>query len=138
MTATLTATPTAATATGRRAVAGPGIAAALVAAAATWAVAAAARAAGVDLTVAGEPIPLLGFANLTVVGGLLGVALAAVLTRRAARPRRTFVRVTGTLTAVSLVPPFLVPAAAPTVAVLVLTHLVAAAVIVPALATRLR
>jgi hypothetical protein len=144
MTATLTATPTptaaamTAAATGRRAVAGPGIVAGLAAAAATSAVAATARAAGIDLTIEGQPIPLLGFANLTAICALLGVALAAVLARRAARPRRTFVRVTGTLTALSLVPPFLVPAAASTVVVLVLTHLVAAAIVIPALAARLR
>ena len=136
MTATLTRTPAATTTT--RAIALPGIAAGLAAAAAVTALAAASRAAGIGLTVEGAPIPLLGFAQLTFLCSLAGVVLAVVLARRAAAPRRTFVRVTGTLTAVSLVPPFLVPAGAATVAVLVLTHLVAAAVVIPAVAARLR
>jgi hypothetical protein len=135
MTAILTAP--AATST-RPAVARAGIAAALAAGATVTALAAAARAAGVSLDLDGKPIPLLGFAQVTVLLSLVGVVLAAVLARRAARPRRSFVRVTGLLTAASLVPPFLVPAAAGTVALLVALHLVAAAVVIPTLAARLR
>lgn len=137
MTATMTA-PITTTTPARRAVARPGIVAALAAAAANAAVAGIARAAGTDLTIDGEPIPVLGIAQLTLILSLVGVALAAILARRAARPRRTFVRTTGTLTAISLVPPFLVPTGAATAAVLVLTHLVAAAIVIPTLAARLR
>lgn len=138
MTATLTAPTATATSPARPRIAVPGVVAALAAAVANIGVAVTARAAGVDLTIEGKPIPPLGFGNLTFLLSLLGVGLAVVLARRAARPRRTFVVVTGALTALSLVPPFLVPAAGGTVAVLVLTHLVAAAVVIPVLAGRLR
>lgn len=144
MTATVTgtATTTAATSTAatvtRRPLVLPGIAAGLAAAAATTTVAAVARAAGVALAAEGEQIPLLGFAQLTFVFSVIGVVIAAVLRRRAARPRRTFVRTTVTLTAVSLAAPFFLPMDGTSIAVLVLTHLVAAAVVIPAVASRLR
>ena len=83
-------------------------------------------------------IPLAGFTQVTLTLSLVGVVLAAVLSRRAARPRRTFVRVTAILTALSLVPPFLIGTDGPSAAVLVATHLLAAAVVIPALAVRLR
>lgn len=93
---------------------------------------------GISRDIAGEPIPIYGFAELTVVGALIGVAIAAVLARRAAAPRRTFVRVTAVLTVLSLVPDVLVAdAAASTRGMLMLTHLLAAAIVVPALAARL-
>jgi Family of unknown function (DUF6069) len=136
MTATLTART--ATTTARPALAVPGIAAALAAAAATTAVAATARAAGVALAAEGEQIPLLGFAQITFVFSVVGVILAAVLRRKAARPRRTFVRTTMGLTAVSLAAPFALPMDGVSIAVLVLTHLVAAAIVIPAVASRLR
>jgi hypothetical protein len=110
----------------------------LVAAAATTAIAAGADAAGHAVEVGGEQIPLLGFAQLTIVGALLGLALAAVLGRRAARPRHTFVVITAVLTALSLVPDAVADTTVASKLVLMTTHLVAAMIIVPVYARRLR
>ena len=95
-----------------------------------------ARAAGVPVAVQGEEIPLLGFAQFTVVGALLGVALARLLSTCARRPRSTFVRTTAALTVISFVPDVLVDATIGSKLVLALTHVLAAAIIIPALATR--
>ena len=133
MTATLLETRPAATSP----LAVTGVAAAAVASLATTAVAAVGHAAGISLDMAGEPVPLAGFGMLTAVFSLVGLALAAVLRRRAAQPRRTFVRTTAVLLALSVVPDVLADSALETRALLVLTHLVAAAVVVPALARRL-
>jgi drug/metabolite transporter (DMT)-like permease len=114
-----------------------GLAAGAVASAATALVAGLAGAAGVSLEVGGEPIPPLGFANLTMIGAVVGVAIAAVLARRARRPRTTFVRVTVMLTLLSLVPDVIADADSSTRLILGLTHVLAAAIIVPAIAHRL-
>lgn len=114
-----------------------GLAAVALASLATTAVAAAGSAAGISLAVGGEPIPVTGFGTLTAVFSLIGLALAVVLARRARSPRRTFVRTTAALTALSLVPDAVADAAPGTIALLMLTHLVAAAIVVPALARRL-
>ena len=103
---------------------------------ATSAVAAAGSAAGISLDVSGAPIPVSGFAVLTVLCSLVGLALAAVLARRARHPRSTFVRTTVVLTAPSLVPDLVVDAAPATKVLLMVTHLVAAVIVVPALARR--
>ena len=89
------------------------------------------------VAVDGESIPLAGFAQLTLVGALMGVAIARLCGRTRA-PRRTFAAVTVALTALSVVPDVTVDATLATRVVLVLTHLVAAAIVVPALAARLR
>jgi hypothetical protein len=133
-----TAARTSTTRSSRRTLVLPGIAASAAAAVTVTTIAAIARAAGVALAGGGEQIPLSGFATVTTFFSLLGLGLAAVLRRRATRPRRTFVRITATLTALSLVPPFLVQADAASVAVLLVLHLIAAAIVVPALASRLR
>ena len=133
MTATLTTT----TRRGTGSVVGAGLAATAVAALATSTVAAAGSAAGISLDVSGAPIPVSGFAVLTVVFSLVGVVLAAVLARRARRPRSTFVRTTGVLTALSLVPDVVADATTDTRVLLMVTHLVAAAIVVPAVARRL-
>ena len=109
----------------------------LAAAAATTAVAALGDAAGISPDIAGEPIPLLGFAQLTFLGALLGVAIAAVLARHAAHARTAFLRVTGTLVGISFVPDVLADATGATKALLMATHVVAAAIVIPALAARL-
>ena len=114
-----------------------GVAAGAVAAVATTLVAALARAAGAPLEIGGEAIPLAGFAQLTLVGALLGVAIAR-LSGRARQPRRAFVVTTAVLTVLSFVPDVVVDAATATRAVLMLTHVVAAAVGVPVLARRVR
>ncbi|KAB2350408.1 hypothetical protein F8566_10310 [Actinomadura rudentiformis] len=114
-----------------------GLIAAGVAAAATAAVAAAGEAAGISLAVNGTPIPLSGFAVLTAIFSGMGLVLALVLARMARRPRAAFVRTTFVLTALSLVPDVLADASAATKMLLMLTHLVAAAIVIPAIARRL-
>lgn len=114
-----------------------GAVAGVSAAVATTAVAAVADAADVSLKVAGESIPLLGFAQLTLVGAIIGTLLAVVFSHRASRPRHTFVVTTVALTALSIVPDVFADAAGSTRALLALTHLVAAAIVIPALASRL-
>ncbi len=116
----------------------PGMTAGVVAAAATVAVAGAAQVLGVSLeTAPGEAIPVLGFGQLTLVFTVVGVLIARTLRRRAQQPRSTFVTTTVVLTALSLVPDAVLSADAATKATLMLTHLVAAAIVIPVLAARL-
>jgi Family of unknown function (DUF6069) len=121
-----------------RALSRTGVAAAAAASAATMIVAAGGHAAGISLDMAGAPIPVQGFGVLTAVFSLVGLVLAAVLSRTARNPRRTFVRTTVVLTALSLVPDVIADAGLATKALLMLTHLVAAAIVIPAVARRLR
>ena len=114
-----------------------GLAATAAASVATPLVAAAGHAAGISLDIGVAPIPVLGFATLTAFFSVVGVVLAVVLSRLARHPRSVFVRTTVILTALSLVPDVIVDAAVPTKALLMLTHLVAAAIVVPAVARRL-
>ena len=80
---------------------------------------------------------MVGFAQVTFVAALIGTALAVVFARRATRPRHTFVITTIALTALSLVPDVLADAETATRFTLALTHVVAAAIVIPALASRL-
>ena len=115
-----------------------GFAATALASVATAAVAAAGGAAGISHDIAGEPIPLSGFAMLTAIFSTVGIVLAVALAKFARHPRRAFVRTTVVLTVLSLVPDAIVPGAAPATRVLLmLTHLVAAAIVIPAVARRL-
>jgi peptidoglycan/LPS O-acetylase OafA/YrhL len=100
-------------------------------------VAAVARAADVPLAVGGKAIPVAGFAQLTLVGALVGILLAVALSRWASRPRRTFVVTTVALTALSVIPDLSANATNGTRLVLALTHVVAAAIVIPALASKL-
>ena len=115
-----------------------GGAASVVAAVATAAVAASGQAVGFSLDVGGAPIPVPGFATLTVMFSVIGLLIAVGLRRFARRPRTTWVRTTVALTALSLVPDVLADAAPTTKALLMVTHLVAAAIVIPAVARRLR
>jgi hypothetical protein len=133
-TTTIAATPRV---TSTRSLLGTGVVATALASVSTPVVAAAGRAAGISLDIGGASIPLLGFANLTAFFSLIGLVLAVVLARTARRPRSTFVRTTVVLTALSLVPDVLVDAAVATQLLLMLTHLVAAAIVIPAVARRL-
>lgn len=90
------------------------------------------------LEVAGEAIPLPGFFQVTAICVAVGVLIARVLARRAADPERTFLRTTVALTALSFVPDLTADATTATKVVLIATHLVAAAIVIPALAARLR
>ena len=105
-----------------------------VAAVGTTALAAAADVAGVPLAIEGEAIPLLGFAQMTLLGAVLGGLLAAAVNRYSARPQRSFVLATVVLTVLSCVPSVALPPDTATKLVLVATHVLAAAIIVPTLA----
>ncbi|MEY2430592.1 MAG: hypothetical protein QOC92_317 [Acidimicrobiaceae bacterium] len=114
-----------------------GAVAGVAASVATTSVAVAADAIGVPIKIAGESIPMAGFAQLTVFFTAAGIVLASVMARRAARPRHTFVTTTLALTALSFVPDVLADAQTATRLTLVLTHVVAAAIVIPALAFHL-
>jgi hypothetical protein len=75
--------------------------------------------------------------QLAFVYPLVGLVIAAAPRRWTARPARTFLHIALVLTAVSLVPPFLVGADLATSVGLVLTHLAAAAIMIPVLVSRL-
>jgi peptidoglycan/LPS O-acetylase OafA/YrhL len=109
----------------------------LTAAVATSTTAAVAHAFDVSLKVSGKAIPVLGFAQLTFVAAIIGTVLAVVMSRRATRPRRRFLATTFVLTAASIVPDVLADAHVSTRFTLALTHIVAAAIVIPALASRL-
>ncbi len=104
---------------------------------ATFAFAALAQALDASLTVGGKAIPLVGFAQLTLIASIVGTVLAVVLSRRATRPRRTFVVTTVVLTALSIIPDVLADASTSTRLTLALSHVVAAVIVIPALASRL-
>jgi peptidoglycan/LPS O-acetylase OafA/YrhL len=105
----------------------------LAAAAVTTAVAAALHAAGVSFEVDGEMIPLAGFAQMTIVGAVIGGSILAVLNRRSHSARRRFVQTTVALTALSCVPSVTWPDEIATKLALVALHVLAAAIVVPAL-----
>ncbi|WP_312030299.1 DUF6069 family protein [Actinomycetospora sp. TBRC 11914] len=114
-----------------------GAAATVAAAAATVVVAAAGQAVGISTAVSGAPIPTMGFGVLTVIFSVVGLAIAAGLRRFAGRPRTAWLRATVVLTVLSFVPDLLADAAVTTKLLLMATHVVAAAVVIPAVARRL-
>jgi hypothetical protein len=115
-----------------------GVAAAVVAAVATTVLATIASAGGVSFAdKTGASIPIAGFAQLTLVFSLIGVGIAAVMARKARRPRTTFVRTAIALTALSFVPDLTFGFDAASAATLITLHTVAAAIVVPTLAGRL-
>ncbi|MFB6394943.1 DUF6069 family protein [Polymorphospora lycopeni] len=117
-----------------------GFIAALVATVATTLAAALARAVGVDFAVSdsGETIPLAGFAVVTGFFSVVGIVIAVALLRWSAHPAQRFVWTAVSLTAISMVPPFLAGANTATIAALLGLHLVPAAVMIPTLARSLR
>jgi amino acid transporter len=131
-------TPSAPSAAERQPVWKHGVAAAVVASVATTVLAAIASTAGVSFADStGASIPIAGFAQLTLVFSLVGVGIAAVMARRARRPRATFVRTAVALTALSFVPDLTFGFDAVSAATLITLHTVAAAIMVPTLASRL-
>lgn len=121
-----------------------GVLATLAGAVVTEVFALGARAVGVPMDVASPgqaeaaEIPVGGFAGGVLFWSIAGIVLAMALARWAKLPARTFVVVTVVLTALSLVGPAVAPhTATSTQIVLALSHVVAAAVIIPALALRL-
>jgi hypothetical protein len=127
---TIATTRTAPATTSTRVSWATGLATVVAAAVATTLVALALQAADVDLEVGGEPIPALGFAQMVALNGVVGIVLARHL------GRTTFLRVAAALTALSCVPSVALADTAGDKLGLVLTHLVAAAIIVPRLARR--
>ncbi|WP_433382872.1 DUF6069 family protein [Actinoplanes sp. CA-142083] len=123
-----------------RGLAGIGLIATLGAMVVTTLGAALATAVGVDFELpdGGESIPLPGFATMTGFFSVVGVVIALALLRWSARPAQRFVGTAVTLTAISLVAPLLSGADAATVTALIGLHLIAAAVMIPALARSLR
>jgi hypothetical protein len=109
------------------------VVAGLVAAAVTTAAAAAVHAAGVSFEVGGEMIPLMGFAQMTFLGAVIGGVLLAVLNRRSRSARHRFLQTAVALTALSCVPSVTWPDDATTKLALVALHVLAAAIVVPAL-----
>ena len=133
-TAALTASPATVTDAPAHPVRRAAVLSGAAAAVATTAVAAAARAADVPLEIDGEMIPLVGFAQMTLLGAVLGGLMAAALNRWSTQPRRWLVSATVVLTVLSCVPSVALPPDVATKAILVATHVLAALVIVPALA----
>ena len=123
-----------------RRLAGTGLIATPAAMVATTLAAALAQAVGVDFEIpdGGEAIPLPGFAVMTGFFSVVGIVIAAALLRWGARPAERFVQTAVSLTAISLVAPFLSGANTATVVALLVLHLVAAAVMIPSLARSLR
>jgi len=114
------------------------VVAGLAASAATTAAAAAMHAVGVSFDVGGQMIPLLGFAQLTMIGALIGGVLLAVLNRRSIHAGRRFVQTTTALTAVSCMPSLALGDDVATKLTLAALHVLAAAIVVPALARHAR
>jgi hypothetical protein len=127
----------------RRPLLAVGLAAGLAAAAANVAIAAAARGLDVSLKLsssggaASKPIPVAGFATMTLIGMLAGLLLAGGSVRWATRPATRFTTLAIVGTVLSLVPAIVLAADAATMLVLVVTHVTAAVIIVTSLAARL-
>ncbi|MEU6136988.1 DUF6069 family protein [Nocardioides sp. NPDC047086] len=104
-----------------------------------------ARAVGVPFNVAlpgtglaPAAVPATGLAWAVAELGLIGIVIAVCLDRFAKRPRSTWKRTAWTLTALSLVPSLVaVTDSYATNIMLVISHLIAAVVIVPVIAARL-
>jgi uncharacterized protein DUF6069 len=118
--------------------------ASLAGAAVTEAFGLAARGVGVPMEAASPgakeaaEIGVGGFAFGVLFWSVAGIVLALVLARWAKKPARTFFVTTVTLTALSLAGPALAPhTAVSTQVVLALSHVVAAAVIIPVVTRRL-
>ncbi|MFI6850825.1 DUF6069 family protein [Streptomyces sp. NPDC050416] len=121
-----------------------GVLATLAGAVVTEAFALVAWAAGVPMEAASPgaeeaaEIPVGGFGGGVVFWSVAGIVLAVVLVRWAKQPARTFTVTTVALTALSLAGPAVAPhTATSTQIVLAVSHVVAAAVIIPLVARRL-
>jgi hypothetical protein len=115
-----------------------GLSAGVVAGVATTAVAAVARALDVGVvSTDAHPIPVAGFAQLTVFFTVVGILIAKAVRRRAARPRATFQTTALALTAASFLPDVLLGTGVTSKLTLMLTHAVAAAIVIPVLVRRL-
>ncbi|MGL5866714.1 MAG: DUF6069 family protein [Dermatophilaceae bacterium] len=86
---------------------------------------------------AAREIPVVAVLISSVIGGLVGWGIAEVLQRRVGRPKRTWVRLTTVLTAVSCISPFGGAADTSSALGLVLMHLGVALVVIPGIAATL-
>lgn len=116
-----------------------GVIAAVVAAIVTSVLAAIASAAGVSFAnkPGGEGIPVPMFTVLTLVFSLIGVGIAVLLSRKARKPRSTFVRTAVGLALLSVVPDLTFGFDGGSAATLIGLHTIAAAIVIPTLAKRL-
>jgi Family of unknown function (DUF6069) len=114
-----------------------GALASVSAAAATVVFALVVKAIDVPLEVDGDDIPIPGFAIVTLLWSAVGIALALAFARWARRPARTFLMTTVVLTLGSFVPVLTADADTATQVALALSHLVAAAIVIPALTAAL-
>lgn len=116
-----------------------GLAATAIAAVATNLMAVAAKAAGVDFGSSLGEVPIAAFPMLTVYCSLIGIIIAEVTIRVAKLPRSTFQITAIVLTGLSLIPDVLplFEFDLAFVGVLCLTHVVAAAIVVPMIASRM-
>ena len=115
-----------------------GVLASVAAAIATELFALGAEAIDIPMEVDGEEIPFGGFAMITLLWSVVGTVLAVALARWAKRPARTFVVTTVVLTLLSLIFPLTArDTDTATQVTLALSHLLAAAIVIPALALRL-
>jgi hypothetical protein len=114
-----------------------GLLASAAAAVATVVFALFAEAIDVPLEVDGEAIPILGFGVLTLLWAAVGVVMAMAFARWAKRPARGFVATTVVLTLLSFVPVIAADTDTATQVVLALSHVLAAAIVIPPLALRL-
>jgi hypothetical protein len=92
---------------------------------------------GISLAVAGVPIPPSGFATLTVLFAAVGLVIAVLLRRFTRRSRVAWIRTIVALTVLSFVPDVLADVDVATKVVLMLAHVVAAAIVIPTVARRL-
>jgi hypothetical protein len=127
-TSTTPTTPTADTVARIRVSWRSGLTTGVVAAAVTTALAGAFAAAGSPLEVQGEAIPVFAFAQMVLLGSVIGIVVA-----RHSR-RTTFVRATVVLTAASCIPSLALGTGVFSKLALVLTHVVAATIVIPRLA----
>lgn len=116
-----------------------GLVATAIAAITTTLMAVVAKGAGVDFGSSLGDVPLSAFPMLTIYCSLIGIIIAEVLIRVAKLPRSTFQITMIVLTGLSLVPDVLpiFEFDLTFVGVLCLTHVVAAAIVVPMIAVRM-
>jgi len=110
----------------------------VAAAALTTSTAAAMHAAGASFEIDGEMIPLLGFAQMTFIGVVVGALILTGLNRWSGRAGRRFVQVAVALTAVSCIPAIVMPDHVGSQLALVTLHAVPAALVVPILVRHAR
>jgi hypothetical protein len=114
-----------------------GALASVAAAVATVVFALFAKAIDIPLEIDGEAIPVLGFAMVTLLWAAVGTGLAIAFARWTKRPARLFVVTTVVLTLLSFVPVVTADADTATQVALALSHVLAAAIVIPTLAVRL-